>query len=145
MAQLRGDPQQGPVYELLSIMLSGDVQSFQAFAGANSGVFEAVGSSLPEALLKMRLMALLGLASRAATVSYQDIQARTHRRPPRPQPVHPNLDFFLFLHSTVLCTLSGGRAARKGLDHGRHDQGGGAHRGCGRTRGLAAERGERGA
>lgn len=52
------------------------MQSFQAFAGANSGVFEAVGSSLPEALLKMRLMALLGLASRAATVSYQDIQVR---------------------------------------------------------------------
>ena len=26
VAQLRGDPQQGPVYELLSIMLSGDVQ-----------------------------------------------------------------------------------------------------------------------
>ena len=27
VAQLRGDPQQGPVYELLSIMLSGDVQA----------------------------------------------------------------------------------------------------------------------
>ena len=50
------------------------MQSFETFAASNSGIFEALGSSQAEALVKMRLMALLGLSVRAATISYQDVQ-----------------------------------------------------------------------
>jgi len=47
------------------------VQSVEAAA------FEAVGSTAADVLVKVRLMALLGLARHAAVISYQDIQVRT--------------------------------------------------------------------
>jgi hypothetical protein len=50
------------------------VQAFEAFAEREPAVFEAVGTTRDGAQAKMRLMALLGLASGAPSVSFQQIQ-----------------------------------------------------------------------
>lgn len=50
------------------------VQDFEAFASKNSGMFEATGTSQADAVAKMRLMALLGLAAQSSTVSFSDVQ-----------------------------------------------------------------------
>ena len=47
----------------------------QGVQAVDGGVFEAVGCNASDLLLKTRLMALLGLARHAATISYHDIQA----------------------------------------------------------------------
>lgn len=72
--QLRGDSQHGPLFELLSLMLSGSVQDFETFASSNSAIFDETSISQADAIAKMRLMALLGLATRSSTVSFSDIQ-----------------------------------------------------------------------
>lgn len=72
--QLRGDSEHGPLFELLSLMLSGSVQEFEAFASKNSSLFEATGISQADAVAKMRLMALLGLVAQSNTVSFSDVR-----------------------------------------------------------------------
>ena len=49
------------------------MQGVQAVDGA---IFEAISSTAADVLVKVRLMALLGLARHAAVISYQDIQVR---------------------------------------------------------------------
>jgi hypothetical protein len=51
------------------------VLACQGVQAADGGAFQAVGSSAADVLVKARLMALLGLARHAATISYQEIQA----------------------------------------------------------------------
>jgi translation initiation factor 3 subunit M len=72
--QLQSDPQHGPVFQLLSVLLAGNVQAFESLAKESAGVFETVGASREDVLTKVRLMALLGLGAQAATLSFEDVQ-----------------------------------------------------------------------
>jgi len=48
----------------------------QGVQSVEAATFEAIGSTAADVLVKVRLMALLGLARHAAVISYQDIQVR---------------------------------------------------------------------
>jgi hypothetical protein len=53
-------------------------QAFQSLAKDHAGVFGAVGAAQEDVLTKVRMMALLGLGARAATLTFQDVQVRLY-------------------------------------------------------------------
>ncbi|KAK9828739.1 hypothetical protein WJX72_001837 [[Myrmecia] bisecta] len=72
--QLESDPQYGVLYSLLLVLLAGDLQGFEALAKANKADVEASGASYDDMRAKMRIMALLALASRSATIPFSTIK-----------------------------------------------------------------------
>lgn len=75
VAQLEGDAAAGPYLRLLRAMLAGDMAACRA--AASPALLEGVPVSEEATLEKMRLMALLGVASRAAggAVALSEVQA----------------------------------------------------------------------
>lgn len=67
VVHLASDSQYAPLYALLKIYLTGGVSDYKAFAAKNLGVLESVGVTEENALAKMRLLALMGLASDSAS------------------------------------------------------------------------------
>mmetsp|Transcript_16892 Transcript_16892/g.47145 ORF Transcript_16892/g.47145 Transcript_16892/m.47145 type:complete len:403 (-) Transcript_16892:152-1360(-) len=67
--QLEASPGHVAVFQLLSIMLKGNLKGLQAFAKDYASCLTACNITLEDAMLKTRLMALLALGSRGGAVS----------------------------------------------------------------------------
>jgi translation initiation factor 3 subunit M len=74
--QLQGDPEHAPLYQLLSIVLAGDVKGLDDFLKSNPRGVESIGTTEPAVRTKTQLMALMGLATTESHVSYAKIQAQ---------------------------------------------------------------------
>jgi len=73
--QLQSESEHAPLYQLLSIVLAGDVKGLDEFLKSNPRGVESIGTSEPAVRSKTQLMALLGLATTQSHVSYAKIQA----------------------------------------------------------------------
>lgn len=70
---LAANPQYASQHKLLTVYLTGSVADFKAVAAAEPGVFTALGVTADEALGKMRLLALMGLAHGAMEITFADV------------------------------------------------------------------------
>ncbi|KAL3690659.1 hypothetical protein R1sor_004310 [Riccia sorocarpa] len=64
--QLERDPKYAPVYRLLEIFLTSQLDAYLEFQSANSATIKTYGIVHEEAMTKMRLMSLTGLASKGS-------------------------------------------------------------------------------
>lgn len=71
VAQLKGDAQYGKLWQLLQIVLDGDLKAFESFDKSSLAALEI---SQEELLLKLRLTALMALSSKSHVVSFQAVQ-----------------------------------------------------------------------
>lgn len=69
LKQLESTPQHVGVFQLLSIMLAGDLTALSGFAKEHASVLASCGITADDATLKTRLMAILGLGSKGSGVS----------------------------------------------------------------------------
>ena len=74
VAQLAADPQHAALHHMLTTLLSGSVKQFLSFTAAQGPLLEQLGISQEEALTKMRLLALMGLAHGASELPFADLQ-----------------------------------------------------------------------
>lgn len=75
VSQLSNDKEAAPVYQLVNILVTGNVKDFEAFAKSNGAVFDKLGVSQEEVLNKVRVLTIASLAAGKQEVAFKDIQA----------------------------------------------------------------------
>jgi len=69
------------LYTLLGVYLRGSVGDFKALVASEPGVFAAIGTTEEEALAKMRLLALMGLAHGTNEITFADVASKLELAP----------------------------------------------------------------
>lgn len=73
IAALASNSQYAPLYQLLTIYLTGSVADFNNFVQSNRVVFQSLGVTEEAAAGKMKLLALMGLAHGSAEIKFSEI------------------------------------------------------------------------
>ncbi|EDO34250.1 predicted protein [Nematostella vectensis] len=72
VAVLQGDP----IYQLLQIFVSGDVQDYKKFYDSNTDFINSIGLSHEMNLKKMRVLTLMSIGKETDEISYEDLATK---------------------------------------------------------------------